>query len=146
MQAELDRLLSENILTQEQFDAINKEEVQKFLDGSLAKRITASPLIMREERFTVNIKAGMLDSTLEGNSADTRVVMQGAVDLIFKEDNELVVVDYKTDRVRDISRLKELYAKQLNLYKLAVEEFTDYKVKECIIYSIHLNDYIAVDC
>lgn len=146
LQAELDRLLSENILTQEQFDAINKEEVQKFLDGSLAKRITASPLIMREERFTVNIKAGMLDSTLEGDSADTRVVMQGAVDLIFKEDNELVVVDYKTDRVRDISRLKELYAKQLNLYKLAVEEFTDYKVKECIIYSIHLNDYIAVDC
>ena len=146
LQAELDRLLSENILTQEQFDAINKEEVQKFLDGSLAKRITASPLIMREERFTVNIKAGMLDSTLEGNSADTRVVMQGAVDLIFKEDNELVVVDYKTDRVRDISRLKELYAKQLNLYKLAVEEFTDYKVKECIIYSIHLNDYISVDC
>ena len=134
------------ILTQEQFDAINKEEVQKFLDGSLAKRITASPLIMREERFTVNIKAGMLDSTLEGDSADTRVVMQGAVDLIFKEDNELVVVDYKTDRVRDISRLKELYAKQLNLYKLAVEEFTDYKVKECIIYSIHLNDYISVDC
>lgn len=101
---------------------------------------------MREERFTVNIKAGMLDSTLEGDSANTRVVMQGAVDLIFKEDNELVVVDYKTDRVRDISRLKELYAKQLNLYKLAVEEFTDYKVKECIIYSIHLNDYIAVDC
>ena len=146
LQAELDRLLSENILTQEQFDAINKDEVQKFLDGSLAKRITASPLIMREERFTVNIKAGMLDSTLEGDSADTRVVMQGAVDLIFKEDNELVVVDYKTDRVRDISRLKELYAKQLNLYKLAVEEFTDYKVKECIIYSIHLNDYIAVDC
>lgn len=146
LQAELDRLLSENILTQEQFDAINKDEIQKFLDGSLAKRITASPLIMREERFTVNIKAGMLDSTLEGNSADTRVVMQGAVDLIFKEDNELVVVDYKTDRVRDISRLKELYAKQLNLYKLAVEEFTDYKVKECIIYSIHLNDYISVDC
>ena len=73
---------------------------------------------MREERFTVNIKAGMLDSTLEGDSADTRVVMQGAVDLIFKEDNELVVVDYKTDRVRDISRLKELYAKQLNLYRL----------------------------
>ena len=41
---------------------------------------------------------------------------------------------------------KGTYAKQLNLYKLAVEEFTDYKVKECIIYSIHLNDYIAVDC
>ena len=72
--------------------------------------------------------------------------MQGAVDLIFEEGNALVVIDYKTDRVRDINRLKELYSKQLRLYKQAVEQFTDYTVKECIIYSIHLNDSIEVDC
>lgn len=146
LQAELDRLLAEKFLTAEQVASINKSEIQKFLDGSLAKRVMDSPLVNREQRFTVNIKAGMLDSTLEGESAETRVVMQGAIDLVFKEGNELVVVDYKTDRVREIGKLKELYSKQLSLYKQAVEEFTDYKVKECIIYSIHLNDCVVVDC
>ena len=146
LQSELDRLLAEKLLTSEQIESINKDEIQKFLDGSLAQRIMDSDLVMREERFTVNIKAGMLDSSLKGESAETRVVMQGAIDLIFKENNELVVVDYKTDRVREINKLKELYSKQLSLYKQAVSEFTDYKVKDCIIYSIHLNDYIAVDC
>ena len=146
LQAELDRLLSEGILNKAQADSIDKKEIEKFLDSRLAERIINSPKVMREERFTVNISAGMLDNTLEGDLGSTRVVMQGAVDLIFEEDNALVVVDYKTDRVRDINRLKELYSKQLRLYKQAVEQFTDYTVKECIIYSIHLNDSIEVDC
>ena len=146
LQAELDRLLSEGILNKAQADSIDKKEIEKFLDSRLAERIINSPKVMREERFTVNISAGMLDNTLEGDLASTRVVMQGAVDLIFEEGNALVVVDYKTDRVRDINRLKELYSKQLRLYKQAVEQFTDYTVKECIIYSIYLNDSIEVDC
>lgn len=146
LQSELDRLVSNGILSEVQANVIDKKDIAKFFESQLAQRIISSSLVMREERFTVNIKAGMLDSTLEGETANTRVVMQGAIDLIFKEDNSLVVVDYKTDRVREISRLKELYSKQLALYKQAVEEFTDYKVKECIIYSIHLNEYITIDC
>lgn len=144
--SELDRLVSDGTLTDIQAELIDKKELHSFLESRLAQRIMASSLVMREERFTVNITAGMLDSTLEGEAADSRVVMQGAVDLIFEEDNSLVVVDYKTDRVREIERLKELYSKQLSLYKLAVEEFTECKVKECIIYSIHLNSYITIEC
>lgn len=146
LQSELDRLLSMGILTDIQAESIDKKEIVKFLNSPLADRILNSSLVMREKQFTVNIKAGMLESSLKGESADTRVVMQGAVDLIFKEENFLVIVDYKTDRVREIGKLKELYSKQLSLYKQAVEEFTAYKVKECLIYSIHLNDYIAVEC
>ncbi len=146
LQAELDRLVENNLLAKEQADAIDKAEIARFLESNLAKRIMQSDLVMREQRFTVHINAGMLDSTLEGESAETKVVMQGAIDLIFKEDNALVVVDYKTDRVRDIERLRELYSKQLCLYKQAVEQFTDYKVKECMIYSIHLNGCVSVDC
>mgnify|MGYP000296733778 CR=1 FL=1 len=48
---------------------------------------------------------------------DATVIIQGAVDLAFVEDGKLVIVDYKTDRVKDITKLAGLYKKQLDLYK-----------------------------
>lgn len=59
---------------------------------------------------------------------------------MFIENGEAVVVDYKTDRVKDMSELASLYRKQVELYKAAIEECTDYKVKEIIIYSVRLNE------
>ncbi len=67
------------------------------------------------------------------------------MDIAFVEDGELVIVDYKTDRVNDIQRLADLYSKQLLLYKEAMEQCTGMSVKECIICSIHLNDYIKLN-
>jgi ATP-dependent helicase/nuclease subunit A len=73
-----------------------------------------------------------------------KIIMQGAVDLVFIENGEAVIVDYKTDRVKDEKDLAELYHKQVELYKTAIEETTDYKVKEVIIYSIHLNREVKI--
>jgi ATP-dependent helicase/nuclease subunit A len=63
---------------------------------------------------------------------------------VFIENGEAVIVDYKTDRVKDEKDLAELYHKQVELYKTAIEETTDYKVKEVIIYSIHLNREVKI--
>ena len=61
-----------------------------------------------------------------------------------KEDDSLVIVDYKTDRIKDVSELKELYSQQLLLYKNAMEQCTPYKVSKCIIYSITLGEFVEV--
>ncbi|MEE1061655.1 MAG: PD-(D/E)XK nuclease family protein, partial [Ruminococcus sp.] len=106
--------------------------------------IIASPNVMREERFTVKINANLIDDTLEGKAAETKVVMQGAVDLLFEENGKLVLVDYKTDRVKEVQRLRTLYSKQLELYKNAVEQSTEMQVSTCIIYSIHRNEFVVI--
>jgi ATP-dependent helicase/nuclease subunit A len=71
--------------------------------------------------------------------------MQGAVDPAFEENGRLVIVDYKTDRVRDIQKLAALYQKQLTLYREAMRQSLEIEVKECLICSIALNDSIRVD-
>ena len=86
----------------------------------------------------------MVDNTLSDAYKDEEVILQGAVDLAFVEDGELVIVDYKTDNVKDITELYDRYHSQLELYKNAMEQCTDYKVKECLIYSIKHSDYIKV--
>ena len=63
------------------------------------------------------------------------------------KDGEIIVLDYKTDRVQNEAELKDRYQEQLRLYTKALEQIIRKKVKEQIIYSftlrkeIHLEDY-----
>lgn len=141
---EIARLVSLNILTQDQADCIDKAAVSEFFKSNLMQRIINSPLVMREERFTAKLKPSLVFDEYRDITTDKKVIIQGAVDLAFEEKGELVIVDYKTDRVGDIQKLKFLYSKQLMLYKEALEQSAEMTVKECILYSVHLNEYITI--
>ena len=144
LDAELDRLLNDGKLTQEQLDMIDRKTLNEFLSTKLIDRIIASPVVMREKRFTARLKPSVVFDEYKDVETDATVIIQGAVDLAFVEDGKLVIVDYKTDRVRDITKLAGLYKKQLDLYKSAMEQSEELTVKECILCSIHLGSYITV--
>ena len=76
--------------------------------------------------------------------AKGKTIVQGIADCIFFEDGKAVILDFKTDNVSEMNVLAERYSKQLDIYKSAISEIFDTEVKECIIYSIHLNKYIDV--
>ena len=66
-------------------------------------------------------------------------LIQGIIDLYFEEDGELVIVDYKTDRVnegakRGKKKLVKRYAVQLDYYAKALEQLDrkNCKRKNCI--------------
>ena len=83
------------------------------------------------------INAENVNADIPVDFKDEKILLQGAVDLAFVEDDQLVIVDYKTDRVKDIKKLKDVYS-------IAMEKSTDYKVKECIIYSLYLDEFILI--
>ena len=70
--------------------------------------------------------------------------MQGIIDVYFEEDDGLVVLDYKTDRVRLGRELKDKYQAQLQYYARALEQLLEKPVKEKIIYSFTLKEEIQV--
>ena len=72
-------------------------------------------------------------------------MLQGIIDLYFEEEDGLVLVDYKTDSVSDISKLIENYSLQLALYKAALEKIENKKVKRTVIYSLALGEAADVD-
>ena len=72
------------------------------------------------------------------------MIIQGIIDVCFIENEQYVIMDYKTDRVQNLEELKERYAKQLECYKLALEKITGKDVSEMIIYSVHLGDEISI--
>ena len=72
------------------------------------------------------------------------ILVQGIIDVYFEEDDGLVVLDYKTDKVYRAEELVEKYHAQLEYYAKALEQVLGKKVKEKIIYSFALQKEIKL--
>lgn len=131
--AEIERLKEWEFLTEEEADAVNADAVSLFFKSDLFKRIEASPNVLREYKF-------MIEYPYE----DTDTIIQGIADCIFEENGEFVILDFKTDRVKAADDLRAEYAKQLEIYKYAIEKITGKRVGECILYSIPLGSYAVI--
>ena len=141
---EAQRLCNEGFISSRQLELLDFEKIDSFMSGELMSRVLKSTEVFREYTFTVRLKASQYDPDL-GNTCDCgSVIMQGAVDLIFIEDGEAVIVDYKTDRVGEAVKLSDMYRRQLELYRSAVEETMNVKVKQLLIHSVHLNETVEV--
>ena len=136
---ELERLVREKYLTSEEAQTIDLECVRAFFASPLRQRISASPSYEREVRFTTEIAAGRLKPELQPPLSEEPVVLQGAVDLAFEEAGGLVIVDFKTDRVKDPAVLWEHYRGQLSLYREELARCTGKRIQECVLYSFYLN-------
>ena len=73
-------------------------------------------------------------------------MVQGVIDCCFLEDDAWVLLDYKTDRVTEENEdaLRERYSPQLEFYKRALNELSDYRVKES--YLVFLDTNKTVSC
>ena len=141
---ELLRLKNEGFLTEKECNTVDKPLILKFLQSDIMQRISRTDKLYREYRFTVKINAKRVDPTLSDELGGETVILQGAVDLAFEENGSIVIVDYKTDNIKEISELKEKYSEQILLYKDAMEQCTALPVSQCILYSFKLGEYIEV--
>lgn len=97
---------------------------------------------LQRTAFVIQRSASMLD---DGWKNET-VLVQGIIDAYFMEEEEIVLVDYKTDRVKrgQEQKLIDLYHVQLEDYARALERMTGKRVKEKIIYSFTLHKEILL--
>ena len=142
LDSQLSYLQEKGFLTTKQIEIINKNDVYKFLHSELGQRIIKSKEVQREYRFTVGIPAGDLRD--ESITVNEKIIVQGAIDCVFKENNEYVIVDYKTDRTKNLDMLREKYSRQLNIYKHAFEICEEVTVKELLVYSLPMGEFIKV--
>ena len=138
---ELDRLEKQRFLTREEADAVDPEQIRAFFASELGLRIRRAEKVWREFRFSLMTDARDLFPT-EQIPAEDKILLQGVVDCFFQEDNTLVLVDYKTDRIRDEEALRvrsEHYRIQLETYANALERIFGLPVKEKQLYFLKHN-------
>ncbi len=142
--AQMQRMLEKGMLSEEYAQAVSVSAVETFLATDLAKRMAKAErkeCLYREQPFVLGISAEELN---EKFPAEELVLIQGIIDVYFEEDGELVVADYKTDKVSSAEELADKYKKQLEYYARALEQLTGKRVKEKILYSFGLKAEIMV--
>ena len=113
----------------------NKSVLENYISSELFKELKVAKEVHKEEAFYMNVKY---------NGAN--VLVQGVIDLYYiNKNDELILVDYKTDRNVNDDILNERYKNQLLLYKAALEKSLKRKVSKTMIYSTFLNKLIVIN-
>lgn len=135
-------------MSREEAAVIDKRKFTKFINSSICKRMCraqANGKLRREQPFIIGLPAAEVYEELDSTYTEI-ILMQGIIDAFFEEDNQIVLVDYKTDFVKrgHSDELVQKYRQQLVYYTRAIENITRKKVKEKIIYSFALGKEIYV--
>jgi len=131
-------------MTEEQIGLLNTKQLEEFFKTDLAKRMGIAAIngqLQKEKPFVMGISPK--EAGLE-EQVETVILVQGIIDVFFEEKNQIILVDYKTDRVNHEEELVARYRKQMELYKMAIEKSTNKQVKEVILYSFSLQTQVKI--
>ena len=124
---------------------VQAEKIVQFINSNVGARMKEAQkkgLLYKEQPFMLGVDANKIKKEYP---SEELVLVQGIIDAYFEEEGELVLVDYKTDRVDSASDLVQRYQLQLEYYAQALERLKRKPVKERILYSLHLGKYILVE-
>lgn len=140
----VEQLRRDGRLTDEMAECIRPRDILRFLGCRSGRRMAAAARngkLYKEQPFVLSLNASEIYP--EDRSGE-KILVQGIIDVYFEEPDGLVVLDYKTDKVKNGNELKEKYHAQLDYYAQALEQLTEKPVKEKIIYSFTLGEEIEV--
>ena len=139
---QISALQSDGRISADMASLVNTEKVWAFLQTELAERIIQahkSGKLRREQPFVMGLPAYETDPEIH---SDQLVLVQGIIDLYFEEADGLVLLDYKTDSVKEARQLLDRYQTQMDLYARALAAATGKLVKQKLIYSFKLEEII----
>lgn len=142
----VDRRLQEFIqcgtMTEQEAACVDSGKIADFLLTAAAARMTLAARegnLKKEQPFILGLAANLVRPDFP---PEETVLIQGIIDVYWEEDGELVVLDYKTDRVRQGQELVTRYRLQLDYYAQALARITGKPVREKLIYSFYLNEVL----
>ena len=146
IQKQIRMLIDSRKMSPEEAQCIRIADILAFVDSKLGQRMKTAAeqnALYREQPFVIAQKMNQIEAAWDGEET---VLVQGIIDAYFIEDDEIVLVDYKTDKVSPGGEqdLIDLYHIQLEDYAAALERMLQKKVKETYIYSFTLRKMIPL--
>ena len=123
MADEIDRLIDKKIFDKAVKDLIEVDKLLGFYEDEFIKKLIEEKIPKRsEESFLM---------TYDG------YYVNGQIDLIFEKEDEIILIDFKTDRIKR----EYAYKTQLAIYKEAIEEALGKKVSKSLIYWYNFKEF-----
>lgn len=139
IEEQVNRLVIQEILTQEEAEVIQLDVIEKFFETEIAKLMIDNQDFEREVPFTITLPAKEVYPNWEDKEKE-RVLIQGVIDCLIPTEDGWILLDYKTDRILEevteevYEELKNRYKIQMNLYRQAIEEILGERVSAAYVY------------
>ena len=143
-EAAIEKMCESGRIAGEMAESVRPKDILTFIhttSGQRMKQAAEENKLRKEQPFVLGIPAR--DIYPEMTEEDETMLVQGIIDVCFEEDGELVVLDYKTDKIWSEQKLLDKYQSQLEYYARALEQITGKKVREKIIYSFTMQKELA---
>jgi len=142
---QLKQFISNGLMLEDDIKRLRIDYIYRFTKSDVAQRMRKAQQnnkLYKEKQFVIGLKAKELVKEI---NSDELILIQGIIDAFFEEDGEIVLVDYKSDYVKNEEELIRRYRSQLDYYKKALSQILHKQVKEMIIYSLPLAKEVRID-
>ena len=150
IKSQIDNLIKRNVITEKESKVLTPRKILKFFESPIGRRMLSSSFVKREQKIYTQVKMNDIyvnDKLFKNNREtykDESVMLRGVIDVYFEEDDQIVVLDYKTDKVYNKEEIVHRYKKQLDIYAEALSILTGKTVKEKYLYLFSINQEIKV--
>ena len=139
----INELVRKELITEKEAKSVNTYQILQFTNSNIWKELKMAKEIYKEQPFYINVPAN------EAGDFESKenILAQGIIDLFYiNKDDELILVDYKTDFVKhgEENILIQRHTPQLMLYKQALENALNRRVDKIYIYSTVLGKEIKI--
>lgn len=134
-------LLQKKFITKKEAESISIKTLLAYTKSDLFKDLKQAKKVEKEQPFYYYMNA----NEIYQEKTKENILVQGVIDLYYiNQQDHIILVDYKTDFVKQEEELIIKYRKQLEIYKRALEESLEKQVDEMYIYSVYLQKRIKV--
>lgn len=147
VELQLETMVSQGLISPQQRSVISAKDIYEFFRQPLGRRLQQADRYYREFDFYTQIPAGAICEELTDADQNEPVLLQGIADCFFFEDGEIVLIDYKTDRISSENAIvhSEQYRVQITCYAQALSRIFHCPVREQYLYYLHCKTAVSMD-
>ncbi|MCI8371316.1 MAG: helicase-exonuclease AddAB subunit AddA [Lachnospiraceae bacterium] len=147
VEEQLEHFYENGILEERMRAVIRPRKIWRFACSEIGRRMRRAQTegkLYKEQPFVYAVPACEINDNWDSQEL---IMVQGIIDVFFEEEGELVLLDYKTDYIKEgqESMLSQRYRIQFEYYQRALQEITGKRVKELVLYSVFLEKEIIVE-
>lgn len=147
---QLQNLIDRGRIRKDALQLISVEKIAAFFRSELGMRMCLAAKegrLKKEQPFVIGIPYEEVYKEEDITDSGETVMVQGIIDAYFEDDGQLVLMDYKTDSVKEDVKeeLTKRYKAQLMYYGMALSQMTGMPVKEKMIYAFTNGEAFCVE-
>ena len=147
LEEEIRRLCEKQFLSEEEAASVNRQDLLRLFRSPLGVRMKKAEKCRREFRFSLLCNACEFYPERGDRDDDEKILLQGVVDCCLEEEDGIVLIDYKTDRVakgRETEERAQYYLPQLEAYTKALTRIFSRPVKERMLVFLDNGEIVSV--